>query len=72
MVPDNMWRLEQAATMCAALQGHASALPRVPAAKASTNRPAASLANLHCGLRACCWVIVALELHSSVWRPYNR
>ena len=34
VVLNNMWRPEQAAAMFAALQGHAVALPRVPAAKA--------------------------------------
>ena len=60
VVPSNMWEPEQAAVMCAAMRGHAAALPRALVAQASSNRPAASLAMLHCGLRARCWVIVAL------------
>ena len=64
VVPDNMWRPEQVAAMCEALRGHAAALPRVPAAKASSNRPAASLVILRGGSQAWCWVIVA----GSSWR----
>ena len=72
VVLDNMWRLEHAAAMCAALRGHATTLPRVPAAKASSNWPAGSLAILHCGSRAWCWVIAALETHSSALCLYDR
>ena len=43
VVPSNMWQPQQAATMCAALRGHAVALPRAPAAQSSNNRPAASV-----------------------------
>ena len=52
----NMWQAEHAAAMCRALQGHAAALPRAPAAQSSSNRPAASLALLHSVSRAWCWV----------------
>ena len=52
VVPSNMWQSEQAAIICAALRGHAAALPRAPAEHSSNNRPAASLSMLHCGLRA--------------------
>ena len=53
--------------MCAASRGHATALARVPAAQLSSYRPAA------CGNPAWwaaggCWVIVALEPHSSALR----
>ena len=67
-----VWRPVQVAAMCAALRGHAAALPGVPAVKAPTNRPAASVANLHCGSLAWCWVIVVLELHSSALHLYDR
>ena len=53
------------------LRGQSAALPRVPAARASSNRPAASLAVLHCGSRAWSWVIVALEPPSSPLRMYH-
>ena len=58
--------------MCRALQGHAAALPRAPAAQSSSNRPAASLALLHSVSRAWCWVVAALERHSSALRLYDR
>ena len=58
--------------MCRALQGHAAALPRVPAAQSSSNTPAASLALLHSVSRAWCWVVAALEPHSSALRLYDR
>ena len=58
--------------MCAGLRRHAAALPTVPAAKASSKRPAASLAILHWGLRAWCWFMVALEPQSSALRLYDR
>ena len=58
--------------MCRAPQGHAAALLRVPAAQSSSNMPAASLALLHSGSRAWCWVVVALEPHSSALRLYDR
>ena len=58
--------------MCRALQGQAVALSRSPAAQSSSNRPAASLALLHGGSRAWCWVVVALEPHSSALRLYDR
>ena len=54
------------------VQGHAAALPWVPAAQASRNRPAGSLTMLHYGSRVWCWVIVALEPHSSTLRLYDR
>ena len=72
MVAGNMWQPEQAAIMCAALRGHAAALRRAAVAQASSNRPAASMAILHCGSRAWYWVIGALEPHSSVLRLYDR
>ena len=65
IAPSNMWQAEHAAGMCRALQGHAAALPRAPAAQSSSNRPAASLALLHSVSRAWCWVVAALEPHSS-------
>ena len=68
----NMWQAEHAAVMCRALQGQAAALPRAPAAQPSSNRPAASLALLHSVSRAWCWVVVALEPHSSALRLYDR
>ena len=68
----NMWQAQHAAAMCRALQGHAAALPRAPAAQSSSNRPAASLALLHSVLRAWCWALAALEPHSSALRLYDR
>ena len=58
--------------MCRALQGQAAALPRAPAAQSSGNRPAASLAVPHSVSRAWCWVVVALDPHSSALRLYDR
>ena len=72
VAPSNMWQAEHAAVMCRALQGQAAALPRAPAAQSSSNRPAASLALLHSVSRALCWVVVALEPHSSALRLYDR
>ena len=72
IAPSNMWQAEHAAVMCRALQGQAAALPRALAAQSSSNRPAASLALLHSVSRAWCWVVVALEPHSSVLRLYDR
>ena len=72
IAPSNMWQAEHAAVMCRALQGHAAALPRAPAAQSSSNRPAASLALLHSVSRAWCWVVAALEPHSSALRLYDR
>ena len=72
IAPSNMWQAEHAAGMCRALQGHAAALPRAPAAQSSSNRPAASLALLHSVSRAWCWVVAALEPHSSALRLYDR
>ena len=72
IAPSNMWQAEHAAVMCRALQGHAAALPRAPAAQSSSNRPAASLALLHSMSRAWCWVVAALEPHSSALRLYDR
>ena len=72
ITPSNMWQAEHAAVMCRALQGHATALPRAPAAQSSSNRPAASLALLHSVSRAWCWVVAALEPHSSALRLYDR
>ena len=72
VVPSNMWQPEQATIMCAALLGHAATLARAPAALSSSNRLAVSLAMLHCGSRAWCWVIVALKLHSYALRMYHR
>ena len=66
-----MWQAEHAAGMCRALQGHAAALPRAPAAQSSSNGPAASLALLHSVSRAWCWVVAALEPHSSALRLYE-
>ena len=68
----NMWQAEHAAGICRALQGHAAALPRAPAAQSSSNRPAASLALLHSASRAWYWVVAALEPHSSALRLYDR
>ena len=67
-----MWQAEHAAVICRALQGHAAALPRAPAAQSFSHTPAASLALLHSGPRARCWVVVALEPHSSALRLYDR
>ena len=72
IAPSNMWQAEHAAGMCRALQGHAAALPRAPAAQSSSNRPAASLAHLHGASRAWCWVVAALEPHSSALRLNDR
>ena len=72
VAPGNMWRAEHAPVMCRALQGQAAALPRAPAAQSSSNRPAASLALLYNVSRAWCWVVVALEPHSSALRLYDR
>ena len=69
--PSNIWRAEHAAVMCRALQGQALALPRAPAAQSSSNRPAALLALLHNGSQAWCWVVMALEPHSSALRLYD-
>ena len=71
VAPSSMWQAEHAGVTCRALQGQAAALPRAPAAQSSSNRPAASLALLHSGSRAWCWVVVALEPHSSALRLYN-
>ena len=68
IAPSNMWQAEHAAVMCRTLQGHAAALPRAPVAQSSSNRPAASLALLHSVSRAWCWVVAALEPHSSAVR----
>ena len=68
VAPSNVWQAEHAAGMCRALQGHATALPRAPAAQSSSNRPAASLALLHGASRAWYWVVAALEPHSSALR----
>ena len=72
IAPSNMWQAEHAAAMCRALQGHVAALPRAPAAQSSSNRRAASLALLHSVSRAWCWVVAALEPHSSALRLYDR
>ena len=72
VAPSNMWQAEHAAGMCRALQGHAAALPRAPAAQSSSNRPAASLALLHSASRAWYLVVAALEPHSSALRLYDR
>ena len=72
VAPSNMWQAEHAAAMRRALQGQTTALPRAPAAQSSSNRPGASLVLLHGGSRAWCWVIVALEPHSSALRVYDR
>ena len=72
IAPSNMWQAEHATGMCRARQGHAAALPRAPAAQSSSNRPAASLALLHSVSRAWCWVVAALEPHSSALRLYDR
>ena len=72
LVPSNMWQAEHAAVMCRALQGQAAALPRAPAAQSSSIRPTASLALLHSGSRAWCWVVVGPEPHSSALHLYDR
>ena len=72
IAPSNMWQAEHAAVMCRALQGHAAALPRAPAAQSSSNRPAASLALLHSVSRAWSFVVAALEPHSSALHLYDR
>ena len=72
VAPSNMWQAEHAAVMCGALHGQAAALPRAPAAQSSSNRPAASLTLLQSVSRAWCWVVVALEPHSSALRLYDR
>ena len=72
LAPSSMWQAEHGAVMCRALQGQTVALPGAPAAQSSRNRPAASLALLHSGSRALCWVVVALEPHSSALRLYDR
>ena len=72
VAPSNMWQAEHAAGICRALQGHAAALPRAPAAQSSSNRPAASLALLQGASRAWYWVVAALEPHSSALRLYDR
>ena len=72
IAPSNMWQAGHAAGICKALQGHAAALPRAPAAQSSSNRPAASLALLHNASRAWYWVVAALEPHSSALRLYDR
>ena len=72
VAPSNMWQAEHAAVMCTALQGQAAAVPRAPAVQSSSNRPAASLAVLHSVSRAWCWVVVALEPHSSALRLHDR
>ena len=46
-------------------------LPKAPAAQSSSIRPTASLALLHGGSRAWCWVVVALQPHSSALRVYD-
>ena len=71
VVPGNMWQPEQWATMCAVLPRYAAALRKLPAAKTSSNRPAASLAFLQCWSRAWCWVIAVLEPHSSALCLYD-
>ena len=72
VAPSNMWQAEHAAAMCRALQGLATGLPKAPAAQSSSNRPAVSLALLHGGSRALCWVVVPLEPHPSALRVYDR
>ena len=72
IAPSNMWQAEHAAVMCRALQGHKAALPRAPAAQSSGNRLAASQALLHSVSQAWCWVVAALEPHSSALRLYDR
>ena len=72
MTPSDMWQAEHAAAISGALQAQATALPMAPTAKSSSNRPAACLALMHGGSRAWCWVVVALEPHSSALRVYDR
>ena len=72
IAPSNIWQAEHAPVMCRALQGHAAALPRAPAAQSSSSGRAALLALLHSVSRAWCWVVVALEPHSSALRLYDR
>ena len=72
VAPSNVWQAEHAAGMCRALQGHAAALPRAPAAQSSSNRPAASLALLHSASRSWYWAVAALEPHSLALRLYDR
>ena len=72
VAPSSMWQAEHAAVMCRALQGQEAALPRAQAAQSSSNRLAASLAVLHSGSRAWCWVVMALEPHSSALGLYDR
>ena len=72
IAPSKIWQAEHAAVVCRALQGHAAALPRAPAAQSSSNRRAALLALLQSVSRAWCWVVAALEPHSSALHLYNR
>ena len=72
VAPSIIWQAEHAVVMCRALQGHAAAIRRAPAAQSSSNRPAASLALLHSVSRVWCWVVAALEPHSSALRLYDR
>ena len=72
VAPSNMSQAEHAAAMCRALQSQTTALPKAPAAQSSSIRPAALVALLHGGSRAWCWVVVALEPHSSALRVYDR
>ena len=72
VAPSNMWQAKHVAVRCRALQGQAAALPRAPATQSSSNRPATSLALLQSVSRAWCWVVVALEPHSSAVRLYDR
>ena len=72
IAPSNLWQAEHAAAMCRALQGHVAAIPRAPAAQSSSNRRAASLALLQSVSRAWCWVVAALEPHSSALCLYDR
>ena len=58
VVPNNMWRQEDAATMCAASHGHAMAV------RMSSN-------SLHCGSRAWYWVVAAQEPNSSALRLFD-
>ena len=71
VAPSNMWQAEHSGVMGRALQGHAAALPKAPAAQSCSNGPAASLAVLHSVSRAWCWVVAALEPHSSALRLYD-
>ena len=72
VAPSNMWQAEHAAAMSRALQGQATALPRASTTQLSSKQPAASLALLHGGSGAGCWVIVAKEPQSSALRMYDR